>query len=129
MDYLYSLSNATLVLRAIKHLRSSSHLPTRFVTVLHQLNGWVLRVQPALGWTTQAEGDFHAFLHELGVPYSPSVRVRNVLEALEDGHSPVEVMGRYQVAVIAHGDPELTEIEAFREQFIQGLGYCPETLA
>jgi hypothetical protein len=37
-------------------------------------------------------------------------------------------MQRYQVAVIAHGQPDLSEIEAFRQQFIQGLGYCPETL-
>lgn len=129
MDYLYSFSNSTLVLRAIQHLRSHSHLPTQFVTVIHQLDGWVLRVRAATGWTKQIEGDFQAFLMELGVAYSPSVRVRNVLEALEDGQSPVTVMERYQVAVIAHGAPDLTEIKAFREQFIKGLGYCPETLA
>ncbi|MEO0376537.1 MAG: hypothetical protein AAF329_18325 [Cyanobacteria bacterium P01_A01_bin.17] len=128
MDYLYSFSNSTLVLRAIQHLRSSPNLPTQFVTVIHQLNGWILRVQAA-GWTERAEGDFQAFLMELGVSYSPNVRVRNVLEALEDGQSPVTVMERYQVAVIAHGAPDLTEIKAFREQFIKGLGYCPETLA
>jgi hypothetical protein len=129
MDYLYSFSNSTLILRAVEHLRCSTNLPTRFVSVIHQLNGWVLRVQTAPGWTKQVEGDFRAFLSELGVPYSPNVRVRNVLDALEDGHSPVKVMERYQVAVIAHGAPDLTEIKAFREQFIQGLGYCPETLA
>ncbi|MGB7416480.1 MAG: hypothetical protein WA902_19910 [Thermosynechococcaceae cyanobacterium] len=129
MDYLYSFSNSTLVLRAIQHLLNSSHLPTQFVSVIHQLNGWVLRVQTAAGWTEQTQKDFRAFLQELGVPYSPNVRVRNVLEALEDGHPPVKVMERYQVAVIAHGAPDLTEIQAFREQFIQGLGYCPETLA
>ncbi|MGF1602220.1 MAG: hypothetical protein ACFCU8_09400 [Thermosynechococcaceae cyanobacterium] len=129
MDYLYSFSNSTLVLRAIRHLLSSPHLPTQFVSVIHQLNGWVLRVQTAAGWTEQTQKDFRAFLHELGVPYSPNVRVRNVLEALEDGYAPVEVMERYQIAVIAHGAPDLTEIQAFREQFIQGLGYCPETLA
>ncbi len=129
MDYLYSFSNSTLVLRAVKHLRCSADLPTQFVTVIHQLNGWILRVRSAAGWTEETEGNFQAFLRELGIPYSPNVRVRNVLDALEDGQSPVEVMGRYQVAVIAHGAPDLTEIEAFREQFIQGLGYCPETLA
>jgi hypothetical protein len=129
MDYLYSFSNSTLVLRTIQHLQNSPHLPTQFVTVIHQLNGWVLRVRAAAGWTEQGEGNFRAFLMELGVSYSPNVRVRNVLEALEDGQSPVAVMERHQVAVIAHGAPDLTEIKAFREQFIQGLGYCPETLA
>lgn len=128
MDYLYSFSNSTLVLRAVKHLRSQAHLSTQFVTVIHQLNGWILRVHPTTRWTEQDKGDFQAFLMELGVPYSPNVRVRKVLEALSNGQSPITVMERYQVAVIAHGAPDLTEIKAFREQFIKGLGYCPETL-
>ncbi len=129
MDYLYYLGTASLVLRVVQHLRRSSQLPTEFMTVVHQLNGWILRIKTAPGWTQQDLENFRAFLSELGIPYQVDNRVSTVLEALEEGHSPVEVMSNYQVAVIAHGTPDLTEIEAFRQQFIQGLGYCPETLA
>ena len=41
----------------------------------------------------------------------------------------MEVMQRYQVAVVSHGTPDRAEIEEFRTQFVRGLGYCPETLA
>jgi hypothetical protein len=34
-----------------------------------------------------------------------------------------------QVAVVSHGYPDKSDIEAFRQQFTMGLGYCPETLA
>ncbi|MGR3275529.1 hypothetical protein HRE53_19270 [Acaryochloris sp. 'Moss Beach'] len=129
MDYLYYLGTASLVLRVVQHLRRSTHLPVEFMTVVHQLNGWVLRIRTAPGWTQQDLDNFRAFLGELGIPYQVDTRVSTVLQALESGQSPVEVMSQYQVAVIAHGSPDMTEIEAFRQQFIQGLGYCPETLA
>ena len=48
---------------------------------------------------------------------------------LENGQSPIDVMRRYQVAIVSHGKPDREEIEAFRRQFVMGLGYCPETLA
>jgi hypothetical protein len=51
------------------------------------------------------------------------------LWSLEAGQSPVDVMRRYQVAIVSHGNPEREEIETFRQQFVRGLGYCPETLA
>jgi hypothetical protein len=51
------------------------------------------------------------------------------LWGLQIGQSPVEVMRRYQVAVVSHGKPDREDIEAFRRQFVMGLGYCPETLA
>ena len=73
-------------------------------------------------------GGLPVLLDELGVVYRPSSRLHRVLTDLEHGYSPIEVMQQYQVAVIEHGQPDLSEIEAFRHQFIQGLGYCPETL-
>ncbi len=129
MDYLYYLGNASLVLRVIQHLKDFAHLDIEFVSVIHQINGWVLRVKPKSPWTAMDAGDFQAFLNELGVPYRADWRLQAVLSELEAGQFPVEVMRRYQVAVIAHGNPDLSEVEAFRQQFIQGLGYCPETLA
>ncbi len=77
----------------------------------------------------QQDGDFRAFLNEIGIPYQPEVRVKMALWSLDAGQSPIEVMRRYQVAVVSHGHPDREEIEAFRKQFVNGLGYCPETLA
>ena len=127
MDYLYYLGNASLVLRVIEHLKGVSAEPVQFVTVLHQLDGWVVRVVcPA--WSTYRQGNLRAFLEELGVVYSPNPRLQHVLYDLENGCSAIEVMQHYKVAVIVHGQPDRSEIESFRQQFIQGLGYCPETL-
>lgn len=128
MDYLYYLGNASLILRVIQHLKSNRAKPIEFISVIHQLDGWVVRVMCSSQWTLSQLGDLQAFLSELGVPYKPNNRLQNVLKDLEIGFSPIEVMQRYQVAVIVHGQPDLSEVEAFRQQFIQGLGYCPETL-
>jgi hypothetical protein len=38
-------------------------------------------------------------------------------------------MRRYQIAIVSYGSPDASDIEAFKEQFTRGLGYCPETLA
>lgn len=128
MDYLYYIGNASLVLRVIEYLKSGITEPIEFATVLHQLDGWVVRVVCNSRWSVHRQKNLRAFLEELGVVYRPTPRLRRVLFDLEDGHSPIEVMQRYQVAVIVHGQPDRSEIESFRQQFIQGLGYCPETL-
>ena len=52
-----------------------------------------------------------------------------VFWSLETGQSPIDVMSRYQVAIVSYGSPDSNDIEAFRQQFTRGLGYCPETLA
>lgn len=129
MDYLYYLANASLTLRVVEFLHSNKRLPLHFMTVIHQIDGWVVRVKFLEGLNPQQDGDFRAFLSELGIPYEPNIRVRMALWGLETGQSPVEVMQRYQIAVVSHGQPDRREIEAFRGQFVQGLGYCPETLA
>jgi hypothetical protein len=128
MDFLYYLGNASLALRVLQYLKNVNTEPVEFITVVHQLDGWVLRVRCTRQWTAHKLDDFRAFLNELGVAYRPNSRLHHVLTDLEYGHSPIEVMQQYQVAVIEHGQPNLSEIEAFRQQFIEGLGYCPETL-
>jgi hypothetical protein len=129
MEYLYYLANASLTLRVVEHFHSMPWLPVRFITVIHQIDGWVVKIKLSRSLDPQEDGDFRAFLNELGIPYEPEIRVRMALWGLETGQSPVEVMRRYQVAVVSHGKPEREEIEEFRKQFVQGLGYCPETLA
>lgn len=128
MEYLYYLANASLTLRIVEHLHSTPHISVAFVTVIHQIDGWVVKVK-INPLNSQQDGDFRAFLNELGIPYEPPMRVNMALWSLEAGQSPIDVMRRYQVAVVSHGSPQREEIEAFRQQFVRGLGYCPETLA
>ncbi len=129
MEYLYYLANASLTLRIVEYLHKVQHLSVRFVTVIHQIDGWVVKVKMNSPLNSQDDGDFRAFLNELGIPYEPPMRVNMALWSLEAGQSPIDVMRRYQVAIVSHGSPEREEIEAFRQQFVRGLGYCPETLA
>ena len=129
MEFLYRLTNASLAIRVVERLNSASKLPLDCMTVLHQLEGWIVKVKLSDSVKSEDAEDFRAFCDELGIPYDPSTRVRMALWALETGESPVDVMHHYQVAVISHGRPDRDEIEAFREQFATGLGYCPETLA
>ncbi|HEY9643719.1 MAG TPA: hypothetical protein V6C57_24735 [Coleofasciculaceae cyanobacterium] len=129
MEYVYYLANASLTLRVVEHLHRMPWFPVRFMTVIHQIDGWVVKVKLGRTLDAQEDGDLRAFLNELGIPYEPEIRVRMSMWGLETGQSPVEVMRRYQVAVVSHGSPDRTEIEEFRKQFVQGLGYCPETLA
>jgi hypothetical protein len=129
MEYLYYLANASLTLRAVQYLHFRPQTPVKFVTVIHQIDGWIVRIKLRRELTSQEEGDIRAFFNELGIAYEPPMRVQMALWSLEAGQCPVEVMRRYQVAVVSHGSPEKEEIEAFRQQFVRGLGYCPETLA
>lgn len=129
MDYLYSLANASLTLRVVDYLNHMSHLPTGAMTVIHQIRGWVVKIKFQGTLTPQQHGDFQAFMSELGIIYEPEIRMQMVFWSLETGQSAVEVMRRYQVAIVSHGSPDVSDIVAFRQQFTKGLGYCPETLA
>lgn len=129
MEYTYYLANASLTLRVVEHLLATPQLPLEFMTVIHQIDGWVIRIKMNDGLCTHDAEDFRAYMNELGIVYDPGIRVRMALWGLETGQSPVDVMRRYQVAIVSHGKPDCNEIEAFRRQFVMGLGYCPETLA
>ncbi len=129
MEYLYYVANASLTLRIAEYLHSACHLPVSFMSVIHQIDGWVIRVKMTQRLAQPDESNFRAFMNELGIPYTPGIRLQMALWSLENGQSPVDVMRRYQVAVVSHGQPDRSEIEEFRRQFVKGLGYCPETLA
>lgn len=128
-EYLYYLATASLTLRVVEYLHTIPWLSVKFMTVIHQIDGWVVKVKLNEPLDAEHDGNFRAFLNELGIPCDPEIRVRMALWGLETGQSPVDVMRRYQVAVVSHGTPDRYEIEEFRKQFVQGLGYCPETLA
>lgn len=129
MEYLYYLANASLTLRVVQYLHARPQIPVSFITVIHQIDGWVVRVKLDSQISQDRDGDIRAFFNELGIPYQPPMRVQMALWSLEAQQNPVEVMRRYQVAIVSHGSPDKEEIEAFRQQFVRGLGYCPETLA
>lgn len=129
MEYLYYLANTSLTLRVIDFLGSNHSLPVQFITVIHQIDGWIVKIKMRQYLTPQEHGDFRAFMHELGVPYEPDMRILMALWGLETGQSPLSVMRRYQVAVVSHGIPNREDVESFKTQFVRGLGYCPEALA
>jgi len=129
VEYLYYLANASLTLRVVEHLHSQRHIAVRFITVIHQIDGWIVRVKLNQPLTPQQDGDLRAFFNEHGISYDLEIRVQMALWSLETGQSSVEVMRRYQVAIVSHGTPDCSDITEFRKQFVLGLGYCPETLA
>lgn len=129
MEYRYYLANASLTLRIVEFLHDRPELRLEYVTIIHRLEGWVVRIMLQQSLSPQAAGDFQALLLELGVPYQAPPLIERALQALATGESALKVMQDYQVAVVSHGPPMQSEIEAFREHFIQGLGYCPSNLA
>ena len=129
MEYIYFLANASLTLRVVEYLHGMPKLPVHFMTVIHQIDGWVVKVKMSRPLNPQEHGDFRAYMIEQGIAYEPEIRLQMALWSLETGQSPIDVMRRYQVAVVSHGNPDRSDIEVFRQQFTRGLGYCPETLA
>jgi hypothetical protein len=128
MDYIYSLANASLTLRAIEYLQQMEHLPVSSMTVIHQIDGWIVRIKFSQSLLPATHSDFCAFMKELGIACDLEMRIKMVLWSLDNQQSPTEVMRRYQVAIVSHGHPDKKDIEAFCQQFTRGLGYCPETL-
>ncbi|MCZ8057895.1 MAG: hypothetical protein O9329_24835, partial [Microcystis sp. LE19-12.2C] len=93
------------------------------------INGWVVKIMFNQMLTPCQHGDFRAYMNVLGFGYLGLLGVVMVFWSLETGQSPIDVMRRYQVAIVSHGTPDQQDIEVFRQQFTKGLGYCPETLA
>jgi hypothetical protein len=130
MNYLYYIANASLTLRIIDRLKQYPYAAScPAITVVHQINGWVVKIRFEQSLSEDEQQNLRAYLGELGVVYTPEVRLQMVFWSLETGQPPIDVMRRYQVAIVSHGSPEMNDIEAFRQQFTRGLGYCPETLA
>ena len=105
MEYLYYLGNASLTLRIVQYLHSRPQLPVSFVSIIHQIDGWIVRIKFREPVSDQQNGDFRAFLNELGISYQPAMRVQMALWSLESGQATVDVMRRYQVAIVSHGSP------------------------
>lgn len=117
MEYLYYLENASLALRIFDYLYVKSQMPVAKVTVIHQMNGWLVKVKmnPV---NSQQNRDILAYLNELGTPEEPSRRINIALVSLEAGHSAIDIMRRYQVVVVFHGIPTPEEIEVLRKLLV-----------
>ncbi len=76
IEYLYYLGNASLTLRVVQHLYNRPQIPVSFITVIHQINGWVIRIKLKEAISTQEDGDFRAFCNELGISYEPPMRLQ-----------------------------------------------------
>jgi len=129
MEYVYFIDNASLVIRLINFLIKTPLFKESELTVVNQINGLVIRLKAPYFLTQLQYGNLRAFLEEIGYIYHPKVKMNLVFCSLDMGETPVKVMVDYQVAIVSHGIPNTAEIEAFRLQFSQGLGYCPKTLA
>jgi len=92
MYYLYFLANASLTLRIAERLRQVDNLSVAFITVIHQIDGWIVKVKLNDPITPQQHGDFLAYMNELGIPYEPEMRIQMALWSLETGQSPIDVM-------------------------------------
>lgn len=129
MEYIYIIDNASLVIRLINFLIKTPRLKESELTIINQINGWIIRLKTPYFLPPLQYRNLRAFLEEIGSTFRPKVKMNLVFCSLDMGESPVKVMIDYQVAIVSHGIPSVTEIEAFRLQFSKGLGYYPETLA
>ena len=104
-------------------------LPIDYVTVIYHGETWIVRVRVRSKLNAQHGADLRAFMLELGATYEASEPMVSALQALAKGQSIAKIIQAYQLSVISHGKPVAGAIEAFRDYFIEDLGYCPSTLA
>jgi hypothetical protein len=120
--------NASLASRVIDHLLTKFHGLIKNVTVIYLIDRWILSIDVKRRLDPHLADDLRAYLNENGFAYTPSASVEAALTELKEGYSPTDVMNRHQVVIVSHGVPGLEELDAFRQRFIEGLGYCPQSL-
>ena len=128
-QYLYSFANASITLRVIEHLRNNYQSALESVAVINLIDRWLVKINLKYDIDIELAKNLRAFLQEMGIFDRPSARIAMVLEQLEEGESITAIMNRYQVVIVAYGKPEKEEIEIFREQIVERLGYCPQNMA
>ena len=129
MQFIYCFANTSLVLRVIQRLSGYGHWQVETITVFYLGDFWVVRVRLQPGLSIEQEYDVLAFLDEHGWYYRPTKHMQWAIAALDRGCRATDVMNQYHTVIISHGEPQLQELYLFRERFIEGLGYCPQSLA
>ncbi len=126
---LYSFSSASITLRVIEHLRNNYQSTLDSVAVINLIDRWLVKINLKYFIDLELAKNLQAFLNEMGIVHTPSAQVAKALIQLDAGESPTAIMNRYQVVIVAYGRPDKKEIEIFREQIIERLGYCPQNMA
>jgi len=115
MEYLYYFENASLTLRIFEYLYSKHQMPAK-VTVIHQIDGWLVRVKIYSTLNSQQDEDLQAFLNG-GIP-EKTIKAPKYFLSLEAGHSPIDIMRRYQVVVVVHSSPVRQELKRSGNFFV-----------
>lgn len=126
--YIYSFFNASSTLRVVEHLRNKHQSYLDSVAVVNLIDRWLVKISLNDAITPQLLQNLLAFFDEMGIVAQPPAKILHVFNSLEQGESPTTVMNRYQVVIVAHGEPETEEIEIFRDQIVDRLGYCPQNM-
>ena len=127
-QYFYSFTSATITLRVIEHLRRQYPSTLDSVAVINLIDCWLIKINLKPSITIESTKNLQAFLNEMGSAYKPSIQIARALARLEAGESPTEIMNHYRLVIVAYGEPETEEIEFFRQEIIERLGYCPQNL-
>ncbi|MEO1402123.1 MAG: hypothetical protein AAFV72_12875 [Cyanobacteria bacterium J06635_1] len=129
MEFIYYFANASLTERILNYLLKQLRTHVDCITVLFLNDRWVMRIKLDAPLDQDYCQDCWAVLNENGFPYQPAIHMSRALKDLDAGDASVSVMNRHQVVIVSHGVPNPEEIFDFRDQFVQGLGYCPQSLA
>ena len=129
-QYIYSFPNVSSTLRVVELLRQKYQSYLYSVVVINSIDHWLIELKLSSFIPPQITRNIQAFLEEMGVAFQPSVKILNALASLEQGESPTAVMNRYRVVIVAYGQPATAteEIENFRDQIVERLGYCPQNM-
>ncbi|MGB3615404.1 MAG: hypothetical protein WBA10_16545 [Elainellaceae cyanobacterium] len=128
MTFFYCFANASLTQRVVIYLltKLQDHLDS--VTVIFLNDFWIMRVVLASSTPIERRDDSLAVLNENGIVYRLDSVICPAFRDLDQGYSITDVMNRHQLAIVSHGAPAPSEIRHFQEQFVTGLGYCPQSL-
>ncbi len=129
MEFLYYFANASLTQRVLNYLLRQLDSCIDSATVIFLNDRWVVDVKLNLEVDDERNEDCWAFFSENGTPYHPGLSITSALNALNTGLTPTQVMSQYHIAIVSRGKPDPQEVACFQKQVIEGLGYCPETLA
>ncbi|MGR3276384.1 hypothetical protein ACSYAD_14855 [Acaryochloris marina NIES-2412] len=128
MEYLYFFDNASLTIRVIEYLQQCRGLSLDVVTVIYLSGGWLIRIKFKEWPNPTSDANIRAVMSEFGYACIPSTTMMAALKSLMDGQMPVDVMQRYRIAVVTHGQPSRKEIDAFQQQFVLRSGSYPKSL-
>lgn len=128
MEFLYCFANVSLTQRVLDYLLRQIQSHLEFVTVIFLNDRWVVRLKVDVLSEAKLCDDCCAFLNENGIPYHPPTTMFLAFKDLDAGRALTQVMNRYHIAIVSHGAPDPEEIVCFQEQFVAGLGYCPQSL-